>query len=121
MSGRFLWLFVGLLATGSALAGVVFPLVPTTPFLLVAAYAFARSSPRLHRWLVNHPRFGPLIHNWQAHGSIDRKTKLAAVVVMVLTLVLSWLFGVSTSVLLIQVVVMSGAAWFVLSRPSGPA
>jgi len=119
MYARFLWLTVGLLATASGLAGAVLPLVPTTPFLLVAAYAFARSSPRLHSWLLEHPRFGRLIRNWQDHGGIDRGTKRLAVVVMAATFGLSWLLGVSDLVLAVQAVVLAAAALFVLTRPSG--
>ena len=58
---RIFWLLFGLLATGLAFAGALLPLLPTTPFLLLAAYAFARSSKRLHDWLLNHRQFGPLI------------------------------------------------------------
>ncbi|MBR9824522.1 MAG: DUF454 domain-containing protein [Alphaproteobacteria bacterium] len=117
---RFFWLLFGLLATGLAFAGALLPLLPTTPFLLLAAYAFARSSKRLHDWLLNHRQFGPLISNWRDHGSIGRRTKLISVLVMVAALGLSWQMGVSTRLLLIQCLVMAGAATFVLSRPSGP-
>ena len=55
---KVLWLTLGLLATACGVAGIVLPLVPATPFLLLAAFAFARSSPRLHGWLVAHPRLG---------------------------------------------------------------
>lgn len=58
MPVRALWLTLGLVSTACGVAGVVLPLVPTTPFLLLAAYAFARSSPRLHNWIMMHPRLG---------------------------------------------------------------
>lgn len=117
---RFLWLTLGLLATASGLAGAVLPLVPTTPFLLVAAYAFARSSPRLHCWLLEHPRFGRLIRNWQDHGGIDPRAKALAVIAMAGTFGLSWLLGVSDLVLAVQATVLAAAALFVLTRPNGP-
>src|SRR5690606_41134853 len=59
-------------AVGLALAGTVLPLLPTTPFLLVAAWAFARSSPRLDAWLHAHPRLGPPLAAWQARRAIPR-------------------------------------------------
>jgi hypothetical protein len=120
MTARTLWLVVGYAALGLAIAGAALPLLPTTPFLLVAAFAFARSSPRLHQWLVTHPQFGPLIENWHSHGAISLKAKAAALFAMVATLGLSWLFGAGTDLLALQAVVMTGAAAFILSRPSGP-
>ena len=121
MASRYLWLLFGLLATGCAIAGAVLPLVPTTPFLLLAAYAFARSSPRLHDWLINHRRFGPLILNWQRHRSIAPRAKRLALAVMAATLFSSWLLGVSARILTIQALVMAGSAAFIITRPDGPA
>lgn len=117
MAGRALWLLFGLVSLGLAFLGVALPILPTTPFLLLAAFAFARSSPRLEHWLVNHRHFGVLIRNWQRDGSIDRRTKYSAVVVMALAFILSLIIGASKTVLIIQAVVLTGAATFVLSRP----
>lgn len=120
MPARILWMALGLLSTACGIAGIVLPLVPTTPFLLLAAFAFARSSPRLHTWLVTHPRLGPPIRDWHAHGAISRRAKIAAAAVMAATLGGSFLAGVSTRVLIIQAIVMAGAATFVLTRPDVP-
>ena len=120
ISARTLWLCLGLTATGLGLLGVVLPLLPTTVFLILAAYAFARSSPRLHGWLVGHPRFGPAIVNWQTHGSISRNAKIAAVTVMALTLVITWAIGGGEILLGIQALVLCTVAAFILSRPNGP-
>ena len=120
ISRRTAWLGVGLTATGLGLLGAVLPLLPTTVFLIVAAYAFARSSPRLHRWLVEHPRFGRPILDWQRHGSIGRRAKTAAVVVMALTLAVSWLAGAGDTLLLVQAAVIACVAAFILTRPNGP-
>lgn len=120
MPGRTLWLCLGLGATGLGLIGVVLPLVPTTVFLILAAYAFARSSPRLHTWLVEHPRFGASIVNWQQHRSISRNAKWAAVSVMALSLGVSWFVGVGDLVLGLQALVLGTVAVFILSRPDGP-
>ncbi|MDF2097435.1 YbaN family protein [Aquibaculum arenosum] len=118
---RLLWLLFGLAATATGLVGAVLPLLPTTPFLLLAVFAFARSSPRLHSWLLDHPHFGPLIYNWQQHGGIDRRSKRIAVAVMIGTFALSWALGVSGTVLIIQALVLNCAALFVLTRPDGGA
>ena len=117
---RALWLAVGFLATGCGIAGVVLPLVPTTPFLLLAAFAFARSSPRLHDWLVNHPRLGPPIADWQAHGAISRRTKLVAAAVMIATLALTLAAGVGSEIVVVQALVLIAVAAFVLTRPDAP-
>jgi uncharacterized protein len=118
---RYFWLVLGWAAVGCGVIGAVLPLIPTTPFLLVAAYAFAKSSPRFHGWLLNHPRFGPLIRNWQRNGSIDPASKRLALLVMGFALLSSWLFGFPGRILAVQAVVMAGSATFILTRPNGPA
>lgn len=120
MAGRVLWLALGWVAMACAIVGAALPLIPTTPFLLVAAYAFARSSPRLHQWLITHKQFGPLIVDWHRYGAINRRAKMAAVFVMAVSFALSWLFGVGAVLLAVQAVVLAGAALFILSRPDGP-
>ena len=120
---RLLWLLVGLMCVALGALGVVVPLLPTTPFLLVAAFAFARSSARLTRWLHEHRTFGPLIENWQKYGSIDRKSKTTSIVVIVLTPVITFLIGVLAPwwALAAQVAVLSCSATFILTRPLPPA
>ena len=113
-----MWLVAGLAAVAIGAIGVVLPLLPTTPFLLVAAFAFARSSTRLTRWLREHRTFGPLINNWHRDGSIDRKAKRAAIIVIVATPVITWLLDVPLWIVACQVVVLSASAVFILTRPS---
>ena len=115
---RFFWLLAGLAAVAVGAVGVVLPLLPTTPFLLVAAFAFARSSERLNSWLREHRAFGPLIDNWHRDGSIDRKAKRTAIIVIVATPVITWLLDAPLWILACQVVVLSAAAIFILTRPS---
>ncbi len=117
---RLLWLCVGYTALGLGLVGVVLPLLPTTPFILLSVFAFARSSPRLHSWLITHRNFGPMIHNWNAYGAISQRAKLSAILVIVATFSVSLLLGAATVVLLIQLAVLSAVSVFILTRPSGP-
>ena len=117
---KFLWLLAGLTSVAIGAVGLVVPLLPTTPFLLVSAFAFARSSERLHSWLREHRSFGPLIDNWHRDGSIDRKVKRIAIVFMLITPVVTWLFGVPLWVIACQAAVLSAAAAFILTRPSPP-
>lgn len=119
-AARITWLVVGILALALGVLGVALPLLPTTPFILVAAIAFARSSNRLHGWLVNHDVFGPLVSNWQRHGAISRRGKLAAVLSMAVLLAISLAMAVPARVLVLQLVVLSAATLFILSRPAPP-
>ena len=79
---RAAWFLLGMLSLGLAGLGAMLPLLPTTVFLLLAAYAFARSSERWHSWLVEHRLFGPMITDWRAHGAISRGAKRAAALSM---------------------------------------
>lgn len=117
---RAAWFALGLLALGLGAVGLVLPLLPTTPFVLLAAFAFSRSSERWHAWLINHRIFGPLIENWQQHGAISTRAKAAAAVSMGLVFALSLALKASPTVLLVQAIVLSAAALFVLSRPTPP-
>ena len=65
-----------------AIVGVVLPVLPTVPFLILAAWAGGKGWPRLERWLLEHPRHGPAIRRWRDHGAIPRKAKFLAVAMM---------------------------------------
>jgi hypothetical protein len=117
---RIIWVSIGVLALGCGMVGLILPLVPTTPFLLLAAFAFARSSPRLHRWLVTHRRLGPPIDAWCTHGAIGRRTKWFAIGLMPCMLAGSWFAGVGQIILLVQALVLTGAALFIVTRPTTP-
>ncbi|MBL9052033.1 MAG: YbaN family protein [Tabrizicola sp.] len=118
---RVLWLAAGLFFTGLGIIGAFLPVMPTTVFLLAAAACFARSSPRLHGWLLAHPAFGPPIRNWQDYGAISRGAKRLAIGSMAAVFTLSVLFGLSRGVLVAQVVLMATGAAFILTRPDGPS
>ncbi len=75
----------GIIFVGLAILGVILPILPTTPFLLVAAACFARSSPAMQRRLLANKTFGPMIHDWQKHRSIPRKAKRIALLTMILS------------------------------------
>lgn len=70
--------------------GIAIPGLPTVPFVLLAAYAAARGSTRLHDWLLAHAQFGPVIRNWQLHGAVSRQAKRLAVGTMAISAGLLW-------------------------------
>ncbi len=117
---RLIWLAVGLVALALGALGVVLPLLPTVPFILLAAFAFAESSERLHTWLVEHNLFGAMIADWRHHRAISLRAKIASVVAMVAVFVISALHAVPGWLLVVQAVVLSICAAFIVSRPLPP-
>lgn len=103
------------------IAGVFIPGLPTTVFMLIALWAFSRSSARFQMWLWNHPRFGASVRNWHEHKVIPRKAKIAAVTTMTLSLAIvsvfvarTWYGPVAMAAVLIPI-----AIWIV-TRASEP-
>ena len=91
---RGLFIAGGVTCVGLGVAGIVLPVLPTTPFILLAAYCFARASPRLHRWLLDSRTFGPMIREWQRYRAIPWRTKLTAIALMSTTMAVSIVFFV---------------------------
>ncbi len=76
--------------------GIVLPLLPTTPFVLLSAACFARSSERWHRWLLANPTFGPMIRNWEQNRCIGRRVKIIGLVTMLLVGGYSLMFAIDS-------------------------
>ena len=72
---RVIWLIFGLIVLGLGCLGVVLPLLPTVPFILLAAFCFAKSSNKLHNWLLTHRLFGKMIQDWRQSGAISTSAK----------------------------------------------
>ncbi|UTW12479.1 YbaN family protein [Marinobacterium rhizophilum] len=89
---RGFYLLAGMLALLLGALGVVLPLLPTTPFVILAAFCFSRSSERLHQWLLNQRLFGPLIRDWEAHGVIPLRIKWLSTSMMLLLVSYPMLF-----------------------------
>lgn len=116
---RATYLALGFTCLGLGLVGVFVPLLPTTVFMLVAAFFFARSSERWHEWMLQHPRFGPVVRDYQAGLGIPRRVKALAVVAVVAAfgislalIVESWLLRMALAALAVAI------AWFIVSRPT---
>ena len=78
------WTLLGAFFLLLGAAGVILPLLPTTPFVLLAAGCFARSSPRLHRWLLDSALFGPVLRDWENKHCVSCRVKRFAIGMMVL-------------------------------------
>ena len=79
---RGLWLVCGGICLLTGLVGLVLPLLPTTPFVLLAAYCFSQGSARYERWLLAHPKFGPMVRDWRSQHAVPLRAKQIAVVMM---------------------------------------
>lgn len=89
---RVLLIIVGWICVVLATLGVVLPLLPTTPFLLLAAWCFARSSPRFHHWLLHRSWFGGYLRHWQQHRALPKGAKPKAVALILVTFAVSIYF-----------------------------
>lgn len=114
------WQGLALACVGLGGIGAVLPLVPTTPFLLLAAWAASRGSPELHDWLYRHPRYGPVLCDWRDHRALRPRVKCLAL----LLIAASWLIMMatvgSTPVRLAASAVMLSVAVFLATRPAHP-
>jgi len=120
-TARFVLLGLGWLFVGLGTLGILLPLLPTTPFLLLAAWAFARSSRRFHDWLYRHPRFGPALRAWRDHRAVPLRAKVVAILVMAASL--SYVMFLTRNPLWVSLVmagVMLPVALWLTTRPSRP-
>lgn len=118
------WKRLGLMAFGCVCVGLgclgaVLPVLPTTPFLLLALWAFSRSSTRFHFWLLHHRQLGPFIADWERDRIIPVRAKVVACTAMSISL--TWVVGFSAApwpAVLAMTAVVAYGAWFILTRPS---
>ena len=103
---RWAWLLLAYASLGTGIVGIFVPGLPTTVFILLAAYAASRGSTRLHQRLLQDPRFGPMIRDWQAQGAVGRRAKWlattmmsACAVVMFLTAPKLWMAATGTAIM----------------------
>ena len=91
---QFFWKILGFLSLGMAYIGVVTPGIPYSPFVVFAAYCFAKSSPRMHAWIMNHKTFGPFITNWNQKRVFPLKLKFFMLASMSVSLLIMFFTGV---------------------------
>jgi uncharacterized membrane protein YbaN (DUF454 family) len=115
---RTIWYLFGTIFLVLAIIGIALPVLPTVPFLLVAAWAFAKSSPKLREKIVNHPIYGPSIRAWQERGVVSPIAKIWALGAMGAGVILSYLMGLQLWIVATQFVVCLAVGLFVASRPA---
>ncbi|MGR8919454.1 MAG: YbaN family protein [Gammaproteobacteria bacterium] len=118
---RTLWLLGGGIAVAVGVLGIFAPMLPGVPFLLLAAFCFARGSATAHRWLVGHPRLGPPIRQWQEHRAISRRTKRVVTVMLVATLAVAAWLGVGGWLLAGHAILLTAVAMFIWHCSDPPA
>ncbi len=91
---QFLWKVLGFLSLGMAYIGLITPGLPYSPFVVFAAYCFAKSSPRMHAWIMNHKTFGPFITNWNTKRVFPLKLKFFMLASMSVSLLIMFFTGV---------------------------
>ena len=115
------YLALGWTALALGALGLFLPLLPTTVFVLVAAWAFARSSPRLHQWLREHPRFGETLVAWEQHRAIPRRARRIALVALATSYAITaTLLGPLSVGALVALVCIVGVAVYLLRLPEMP-
>lgn len=114
---RSFYLVAGLVALALGAIGLFLPLLPTVPFLILAAFCFARSSARLEAWLLTHPRYGPSILAWRDRGAISRRGKRAAYAAFAFSILLGFLLLSWPWMLLPVAAALISGSW-IASRPN---
>ena len=114
---RIIWLTFGLISLTLGAIGIFLPILPTVPFILLAAFFFSKSSERLHHWLITHPKFGPPIEDWQRNRAISRRVKWYSTTSIVTAYVISLALGLRPLILVIQAITLGAVMVFIWSRP----
>ena len=117
---RTTYLLIGHASMALGFVGIFVPLLPTTPFVLLAAACYSRGSDRFHTWLHEHPRFSPMIHSWRDHRAIGMRSKIIAVLMVGASVIWS---AIKLEFPWNVVAILIGAAvtTFLLSRPTAGA
>lgn len=120
MITRYLLIIAGFISLILGVIGSVLPLLPTTPFLLLSAYLFGKSSPRFHAWLLNHPYFGEFIRDYLIHKGISKRRKIRIYLILWAAMILSMLIARNGVVTLLLIVTGLSVSYFIHTRKTLP-
>lgn len=108
---RWLWLLAGFLSLGLGVVGIVTPLLPTVPLVLLAAWCFSKGSARWEAWLLAHPRFGPMVREWRLRRAVPRRAKHLAWIMMSLSCTMALWRAPLWAALLACLICLAVATW----------
>ena len=120
-SKRFALVAAGWISLALGFIGIFLPVLPTTPFVILAAFLFSKSSPRLHDWLLSRPHLGKMVLDWERHGVIRKSAKLWSTALIVV--LFAYTLGFVAVPLLVKVIIsLIGVSvlLFIWTRPSNP-
>ncbi|MFZ4712250.1 MAG: YbaN family protein [Bacteriovoracaceae bacterium] len=115
---RTLYLILGHLCVGLGIIGVLLPVIPATPFMILAAYFYSQSSPELHQKILNLPHVGSHVKAWEDHGVINKKAKTMSILTLTLMIGSSIYFLKNIVMKIVLSMVALVVAYFIFSRPS---
>tara|TARA_B100000315_G_C14477291_1_gene541234 strand:- start:636 stop:1007 length:372 start_codon:yes stop_codon:yes gene_type:complete len=115
---RIILLGLGWVCVSLGFIGIFVPGLPTTIFLIIALWAFTKSSKKLRFWLLNHKRFGPILRNWQEHKVVPRRAKIAMVIMQAFVVIIVQYTFENLIITFGLTVILVIVAWYVISLPS---
>ena len=116
---RAIYLMLGIVFFAAGVIGVFLPVLPTTPFMLLALWAFSNSSQRLHDYIWHHKRYGPLVRAWKKYGAVPLRAKVSALIVMALSAIFVVFFsGAPYWAILSALALMLVGATYLVTRPT---
>ena len=115
---RMILISLGWFCVGLGFIGIFVPGIPTTIFLIIALWAFTKSSKKLRNWLLNHKKFGPILNNWQQHKVVPRRAKILMVILMSLASILFYYSLQNLYLTIGLVIILVLVAIYVISLPS---
>ena len=111
---------IGWVCVALAVVGTFVPGIPTTIFLIVALWAFAKSSKKFHSWLLNHKRFGPILRNWETHKVVPKKAKQLMIILQIIAVIIFHYSIQNTYLTIGLIILLFFVARYVISLPSKP-
>jgi uncharacterized membrane protein YbaN (DUF454 family) len=108
---RYAWLAAGVVALALGIVGIVLPLLPTVPFVILAAYCFSRGSRRWEKWMLDHPKLGPIVRDWREHHAVPLRAKQLATAMMAISCTGTWFVAPARYAWIPAVLCAAAAIW----------
>ena len=112
---KIIYIFIGSISLVLGIIGAFFPVLPTTPFLLLAAFCYMRSSRRMYQWLIHNKMFGAYVYSYVTYRAIPKKTKIRAITILWATLILSIIYVPLFYVKALLLVIGTAATLYIIS------